>query len=304
MKAAMKTLVISSPLVLCISGIAVCGLVPGCAQNAFVRGQVTDVSGQELPGVVVRVVGTGYEGLSNANGRYSFRTISGTLDVEFLKTGYTAVHRQVAVPSLGMVDIETVQLWPLPVGEGIYSFEQHRYQQADHPRVNRYRVQDAGIAYGTPVEPTLTITHMDPEIEPNKNPPRFYSHKLPAYDARLHKLRKVKAAMAQTGSVTQSDKSRKNIQYNEEIWIPEEAIPLLSCPVDEPEHLLLELRPSQPLAPGVYAIHWGALDGYDGIDHRAFLFSIVEPESEDSEEGEEEETGEGEKKDDEKESES
>ncbi len=267
-------------------------LLSGCIQNAFLRGQVTDVSGEELPGVIVRVVGTEYEGLSNTNGGYSFRTMSGTLDVEFSKTGYTSVHKQVSVPSLGMVDVERVALWPLPMGEGIYTFQEYKYRHADHPRVNRYLIEDSGIAYGTPVEPSLNILYSDPKTDPDANPPRFYAHKLPAYDVRLHKLRKVKAAISQTRTGSEETKDRKNVQYNEAIWIPEEAIPLLTHPVDEPEHLLLQLRPVQPLDPGVYAFHWGAIDGYDGIDPRAFLFSVIEEtpgEGEYSEEGEGEE---------------
>ena len=169
-----------------ISGIVFCIVLTGCVQSAFLRGTVEDISGEELPGAVVRVSGTEYEGLSNANGHYGFRTVSGTLDVVFLKTGYTSVHKQVVVPSLGVLDVDAVQLWPLPVGEGVYAFQQNKYTQTDHPRVNGYRLQDAGIAYGTPVEPSLVLRYVDPETDPEGNPPRLYAHRLPAYDARQH----------------------------------------------------------------------------------------------------------------------
>lgn len=99
--------------------------------------------------------------------------------------------------------------------------------------------------------------------------------------------------MAQSGTDEKKEMPGKDSAYNEEVWIPDESLPLLSHPVDEPEHLLLELRPARPLSPGVYAIHWGALAGYEGIDHRAFLFSLQEetPEKNPDSEGEPEDQG-------------
>lgn len=261
----------------------------GCMQNAFLRGRVYDVSGQELPGVVVRVIGTEYEGLSNGNGIYSLRSASGELELEFAKTGYAPVRQTVSVPSLGIFDIEPVQLWPIPVGEGVYTFENFRYRQTDHPRVNRYNIQDAGFAYGTPVEPSLEITYADPKESPDRNPPPLIAHKMSPYDARLHKLRKVNAAMAHTGAVGRGDKSKRDIQYTEEVWIADEAIQITTRPLDEPERLLLEMRATRPLTPGVYAIHWGALEGYDSIDPRVFLFEVIEPVTENVQEADEDE---------------
>lgn len=264
-------------------GIALCVLLSGCMQNALLRGKVNDISGQELPGVVVRVTGSSYEGLSNANGDYSFRVASGNLEIDFAKTGYAPVHMSVTVPSLGILDLEPVRLWPLPVAEGVYTFINFRYQATERPRVNRYIVKDKGFAFGTPVEPGVTIDYADPKACPEENPPRLIAHKMPAYDAHLCRLQKVKASLAQTGLLSTNDKKNEKIPYNEDIWIAAESIPLISKPLDEPERQLLELRPTQALEPGAYAIHWGALDGYDGIDHRAFLFSIVEKTSENPE---------------------
>jgi len=274
-------------------GIILCIVLSGCVQSAFLRGKVEDISGEELPGVVVRVSGRDSEGLSNANGRYAFRSVSGALEVVFLKTGYTSVHKEVNVPSLGILDVDDVQLWPLPAGEGVFAFQNNQYTQTDHPRVNRYRIEDGGIAYGTPVDPTLIFDYVDSETVPGVNQPHLYSHKLPAYDARLHKLRQVKGTLAQSATDEKKNKSKKDGAYNEEVWIPEESIPLLSHPVDEPEHLLLELRPVRSLATGIYAIHWGSLEGYEGIDHRAFLFALQEntPEEDPAPEGEPEDQG-------------
>ena len=56
--------------------------------------------------------------------------------------------------------------------------------------------------------------------------------------------------------------------------------------LDEPEKLLVELKATAPLEPGVYAIHWGALEGYDSIDPRIFMFALKAPAPEDEGEGE------------------
>jgi hypothetical protein len=119
-------------------------------------------------------------------------------------------------------------------------------------------------------------------------------HKVPAYDARMHKLQKVNAAPVQTqGQQNNERKPEGEMQYPEEIWIAEQPVDLYSKVLDEPEKLLVELRATAPLSPGVYAIHWGALEGYDSIDPRIFLFELKDAAAE-PEEGEGEGEGEGE----------
>ena len=56
----------------------------------------------------------------------------------------------------------------------------------------------------------------------------------------------------------------------------EQPIEMYSKVLDVPEKLLVELRAAAPLSPGVYAIHWGALEGYDSIDPRIFMFELRE----------------------------
>jgi hypothetical protein len=50
------------------------------------------------------------------------------------------------------------------------------------------------------------------------------------------------------------------------------------APADEPKHLLGEVRFLDALEPGVYALHWGALNGYSATDSRLFLFAVPSPE--------------------------
>ena len=271
--------------------LTVCLLAVGCTQTVRLRGQTTDISGQALPGVVVRVAGTDSEALSTVTGHYSLRAAPAELHLEFFKTGYTPVHITVSTLTTGAVEIAPVSLWPLPMGEGVFLFQHFRYHQADHPRVNRYRVENMGIVFGTTVEPQLAIDWVDPDETPAMNPPLLIAHKLPPYDARMHKLQQVKAAPAPLAGMSVDAPPAKQPQYTETVWIAEEPVPLRARPIDEPEKLLVELRAAQALAPGAYAIHWGALEGYDSIDPRVFLFTMVPaPEPETPSEGEGEET--------------
>lgn len=264
-----------------IVGLSVIGLAAGCTQTVRLRGVTQDISGQALPGVVVRVAGTDHEALSTATGRYTLRTGPAELHLEFFKTGYTPAQLTVSATAAGTAEVEPVQLWPLPIGEGVYLFKNFRYLQADHPRVNRYRVQDKGVVFGTPVEPALVIEWADPGESPDMNPPLLIAHKLPAYDARLHRLQRVDAAPAPVVGMQRGEQTSQPIQYTETAWIADEPVPLMMRPIDEPERLLVELRAGRALAPGAYAIHWGALEGYDSIDPRVFLFAIAEPPDDD-----------------------
>ena len=45
-------------------------------------------------------------------------------------------------------------------------------------------------------------------------------------------------------------------------------------PVDEPERYLQQIRLAEPLEPGLYAVHWGALAGHKTSETRAFVFQI------------------------------
>lgn len=255
--------------------------------KVYLQGEVTDISGQSLPGAVVKVSGTDYEDLTNGTGRYFFGVTTGKLQLEFIKTGYTPARREITVDSLGRIEVPTIALWPLPVGEGVYYCKNYRYYEATRPRPNRYHVKDMGDAWGTPVSPDLIIPWTDPKENTEDNPPFMIGHKVPAYDARMHKLQEVNAALIQTQTSHRNEADKEQeMQYPEEIWIAEQPVTIYSKVLDEPEKLLVELRATAPLEPGVYAIHWGALEGYDSIDPRIFMFELKAPTPEGEGEGE------------------
>ncbi len=246
--------------------------------KVYVRGEITDISGQALPGVVVRVRGTDFETLSNARGLYSLGATTGTLQLDFLKTGYTPAQLEITVESLGRTEAPTVMLWNLPVSEGVYFYENYRYYETNHPRPNHYAVKDMGNVWGTPVNPELVIPWRGPQSDFGENPPCMIGHKVSAYDGRMHKMQRVNAAVMQTSrpQSIESETSEK-IEYPEEIWIAEKSLALHTNVLDEPGKLLVELRAAAPLEPGVYAIHWGALEGYDSIEPRIFMFHLKDP---------------------------
>jgi hypothetical protein len=276
-------------------------LLTGCGymHKVYLRGQVSDVSGQALPGVSVRIAGTELEALTSAIGQYSLGATTGSLQLEFFKTGYAPARLDVTVETLGRTEVAAVSLWPLPISEGVYFYKSYRYFPTNHPRPNRYKVKDIGNALGTPVTPDLIIPWVDAESEPASNPPCMIGYKVPAYDARMHRLQRVNAALIQTaGKGNVEATGEGEIQYPEEVWIAETPVPLRSNVLDEPEKLLVELGAVSPLIPGIYAIHWGALKGYDSIEPRIFIFELKAPEEateEANEEDSEEEKGQEEK---------
>ena len=76
----------------------------------------------------------------------------------------------------------------------------------------------------------------------------------------------------------------------ESIWAAAVRLPIETIPVDLPERLLWQIRPAVAMQPGVYAIHWGALDGDSTTEESVYLIGIQAPEAE-AEEGLEEEGG-------------
>jgi len=253
--------------------------------EAWLRGQVVDVSGQALPGVVVSASGTESEALTNALGEYSLGAFTGRMQLEFFKTGYTPARLEITIDAMGVTEAPQVALWPLPIGEGVYLFQDYHYRQTNHPRPNQYEVEELGTAFGTPVNPELVIPWTDPALAPDKNPPLMIGHKVPAYDARMYKMRRANAAPIHPGTGEAAVENDEKTQYLETIWVAENSVAIRSTALDEPARLLVELRAVSPLQPGVYAIHWGALDGYDSIEPRIFLFAL-EARPEETEEGE------------------
>ena len=66
-------------------------------------------------------------------------------------------------------------------------------------------------------------------------------------------------------------------EVEEQVWVSDAAVPVTIQPLDGPDRALFRVEPVEPLTPGVYAVHWGGLDGLTGIEQRVFLFRVLDP---------------------------
>lgn len=239
--------------------------VTGCGGTVAVRGAVVDVGKRALPGVAVVARGTEYDSVTDALGHYEIRCVPGPIVLEYLKTGYTPGRLELMSAATGdqgfrlqFVQAVEVVLWPLPPGKGVYVFEreQSRYRETTAVQAKPFLTAE-GPVFGVQTEPELKIA---------TDKPFLTCHKLPAYDVRLDKLHEVDAALPATVAAP---------AFTERVWVREVNVPMGAAPIDESSQMLIELRPVEPLAPGRYAVHWGALDGHTATEARVYLFEIV-----------------------------
>lgn len=230
----------------------------GCDRTAVVRGTVVDVSGEALPGVAVAVRDQDAQTTSNELGAYQLRCVPGDLSLTLMKTGYTPGYLTVTAVS-GATEVTQARLWPLPIARGVYLFENYRYLEIDRTEPKRYVTREFGLVHAVKKDISFVTELTQPTI---------ICFKMPVYDVQLHQMKEVEA----------SDAELETPNYAQRVWAPVRALPISARPIDEPEHLLVELRLDAPLEPGAYGVHWGALQGYAGTDSRVFLFRVVPPE--------------------------
>jgi len=252
---------------LALAGIA--AALCGCGRTVAVRGAVVDVGKRALPGVAVVARGTEYDAVTDALGHYEIRCVPGPIVLEYLKTGYTPGRLELMSAAgdgqgfrLQFAQAVDIVLWPLPPGKGVYVFEreQCRYLEATAVQAKPFLGKD-GPVFGVQTAPELKIA---------TDKPFLMCHKLPAYDVKLDKLYEVDAALPATMAAP---------AFTERVWVREANAPMGAAPIDESSQMLIELRPIAPLAPGRYAVHWGALDGHTTTEARVYLFEIVPPEA-------------------------
>lgn len=228
--------------------LALLGLA-GCYRSA-VRGEVVDFDEETLPGVAVSVEGTAFQDVTNGVGRYSVRYYPGAVRLHFSKTGYTPALLDLKAEGLWPVDAPKVTLWRLPQNRGVFFLEDTHYLPTEpvEPRAFANRI------YGTEKWPETVTT----------NPhPRLIAHRLPAEGATLVRMKFVEA-------MPESAEAREPT----EVWAPDAAIPVAPTVIDRPEGLLVDIRYDGPLAPGTYAVHWGALTGSREPVPSMYMFSV------------------------------
>lgn len=227
-----------------------------------VRGKVTDIQGEAVPGVVVSVLEPFKQCLTTGLGQYDLVVDSGRIELHFMKTGYTSGTLVIADAEPGTVAARPVSLWRLPQMTGVFLFEDYTYRRGAPLKPKAYVGEDGRVVYG--------VGKLTGVVETRAAKPLLLCHKMPWYDAKLCLLGTIKAAAPESPSV------------KEEVWVSEKTLPLAMAPLDEPDRLLWEVRLMEQLAPGIYAIHWGALEGYTSTDPRIFAFAVAQASGESS----------------------
>ncbi len=249
--------------------------LPGCGSGAVVRGTVRDVAGEALPGVAVAVDGREASQITDLHGRYAVRAAPGRAALTFMKTGYATGRIEVETQGGGRVEAPEARLWPVPESEGVFLFTNYRYTELEHPRPLPYMTADRGVVHGTPVMPSGEGVAPFGGGTAGAEGPLLAACKLPGYDARLVRLQRV--AARQTQGVRPGAAGPVLREVEEQVWVADTPVAATMLPLDGDDHALVRIEPAEPLTPGVYAVHWGVLDGLSGIEQRAFLFRVFDP---------------------------
>lgn len=238
---------------------ASCALAPfllvACDQ-AVIEGLVTDASGEPLPGVVVQVAPSGQQDLSDARGRYHVRASAGDLVLSYSKSGYAQAELSLAAVPAKRVHAGDVALWRLPLNPGVYIVRNYQYERADWLVPKQYYLKEGSVVHGIERPPNAFTTSPMPFI---------VCYHTPRYDARISRMVQAQATRPATKSATF------------DVWVPAGTLSVVLEPVDRPQEHLLRIDLDRPLEPGIYAVHWGALEGYTTLDNRVFLFEVLEP---------------------------
>lgn len=247
-------------------------LLSGCGQKVVIRGDlvdangipvagVVDILGNALPGVAVTVYGADEEAVTNGVGQYRLRCAPGNIRVDMMKTGFTPGRLLFDEPVARTVEARQAVLWPLPISKGVYFFENGRYRELTRARAESFRDSSG--------QPIWAIKK-SPEVRTAETLPFLVGFRLPGYDVAIYALEKTEAEAANVAGAA------SGMKYS--VWVATKPYALLSAAIDEPDRVLMEYRLTEPLEPGTYAVHWGALDGYRSTEESVFVFRVVTPE--------------------------
>ncbi len=235
--------------------LCVAALLPAC-ERSYIEGTVTDVRGAALPGVVVRVMDSSSQDLTDGLGQYRLAAPRGTVQIAFSKTGYTTAELAVSDSVRSKAD---ASMWPLPLNPGIYIVTDLHFTSATWVVPKEYDLKDGTRAFGAVLPKELQVATTEPFI---------VAYRTTRYNARLSRLI---SAEAQNGEETPADDA---------VWVEAGTMAAALEPLDQPEGQLLQLQVGRPLEPGVYGVHWGAMSSYTTLDTRVFLFRVPEPPAE------------------------
>ncbi|HPO13024.1 MAG TPA: carboxypeptidase regulatory-like domain-containing protein [Candidatus Hydrogenedentes bacterium] len=253
-----------------------------CERPLILKGQVKDVQGQTLPGVAVAVRNSEYEVATDGRGQYSLHCSPGEMTVDFMKTGYTPGVLQVTIQDRITAEARDVVLWPLPVRKGVYLFENFRYQETTRTEPKRYLSTENKPVFGIKRDPACS-TQVPITGDKGFQEPLIIAFKMPDYDLQLHRVNKMEAIIPQQRQVQPLESSPGDLPASQlvkdSVWTAVDTIETLLAPVDEQGRQLFIVRPLKPLSSGVYAVHWGALEGHTSTAPEVYLFQVIGPQT-------------------------
>lgn len=235
-----------------LTAAALCGM--SCDVN-LVEGTVETQQGERLPGVVVKVDGTRFQAMTNAQGVYKVRYEGPPVVMRYSKTGYAPGVLETDIAVGGRVETGPVQLWRLPASHGVWLYNDFNYVRARPVEPDRVTFADGTVTYGVKRPSDVETEAEIPFI--------VIFGRLPTYNISLSKLMMQEAPIEGLEGQT------------EIVWIPVRDIPVSPRALDKPDERLVHVRLFEPLEPGPYAVHWGALKEASPIDARAYLFSVL-----------------------------
>lgn len=239
----------STSNVLIIIALALSGCTPG-----KLTGIVRNIEGETLPGVSIHIDGADATALSNARGEYELSVKPGQYELTFAKTGYTVSSLKVQKNEDGDTPVPDVRLWNLPPQKSVYLYHDTHYTETTRIIPQRFYMTDGTIDYGT---------QRAPEAQTPFGEPQLLFFRTPRYDARLARLQPETAQLHNDDSQTF------------EVWTAAGSVGIELDLVEPADPTLMKMNIEAPLQPGRYAVHWGALDGYDTIDPRIYLFEVL-----------------------------
>jgi hypothetical protein len=239
----------------------------GC-ERAIVEGRAMNAQGEALPGVVVRLAGTDRQDLSDALGRYRLTASRnlGDARLQLSKSGYAPADVTVELHGRLLVDAPDATLWPLPLNPGVYTLRDAKYVAADWVLPKQYYLKDGSSSFGAELPEPLRAGADAAELF-------IVCYRTPRYNARLSRLASAEATVPGLDSEAQ------------QIWVESGTIGAGLEPVDQPTGQLLRVVVDRPLEPGIYGVHWGAMEGYTTLENRVYAFEIVAPPEPDPEAG-------------------
>lgn len=229
-------------------------------ERAIVEGRATNAQGEALPGVVVRIDGTDRQDLSDARGRYRLTTsrTRSRAHLQLSKSGYAPAELDIELGKRMLVAAPDATLWPLPLNPGIYAVNDHQYVATDWVVPKQYYLKDGSSAFAAELPETLRASVIADRLD-------IVCFRTPRYNARLSRLAPAEATVPGSDAAPQR------------VWVESGTIDAGLVAVDLPEGNLLRVTVDRPLEPGVYGVHWGAMEGYATIETRVYAFEIVAP---------------------------